>query len=76
MSEEFDTIDPDEPDDPDDPDRASRNEAFGFVGRRLAIFGVPLLLIGLLLVGLGIPWWITGGVVLVTLVILVFEVDV
>lgn len=59
----------------DDPDRASRDEALQFIARRTLIWAVPLTLIGALLVGLGIPVWISVIAMILMLVVLVFEID-
>lgn len=61
---------------PEDLDRASRNEALRVVARRAAIWMVPLAIVGALLVGLGIPLWISVGAMVLMLAILVFEVDI
>ena len=59
----------------DDPDRASRDEALQFIARRTLIWAIPLTLIGALLVGLGIPLWISVIAMVLTLIVLVFEID-
>ena len=59
----------------EDPDRASRDEALQFIARRTAIWALPLALIGALLVGLGIPVWISVIAMVVMLIVLVFEID-
>ena len=59
----------------DDPDRASRNEALQFIARRAGIWAIPLTLIGALLVGLGIPVWISVVAMVAMLILLVFEID-
>ncbi len=65
------------PEDPiEDPDAASREEALRFIARRTAIWAVPLTLIGALLIGLGIPWWISVGAMAIVLIILIFEIDI
>lgn len=63
-------------DEDDDLDRESRNDALRVVGRRAAIWAVPLAIVGALLVGLGIPLWISVGAIVLVLAILVFEVDI
>lgn len=65
-----------EPQEPEDPDKASRDEALRFIARRTLIWAVPLTLIGALLVGLGIPVWISVGAMVLTLIVLVFEIDI
>lgn len=59
----------------DDPDRASRDEALQFIARRTLIWAIPLTLIGALLVGLGIPVWISVIAMVLMLIVLVFEID-
>jgi len=58
-----------------DPDAEARSEALRFVARRTAVWAVPLTLVGLLLIGLGIPWWISVLAMLSVLAVLVFELD-
>ncbi len=65
-----------EPHESEDPDKASRDEALKFIGRRTAIWAIPLTLIGALLVGLGIPVWISVGAMVLMLIVLVFEIDI
>ena len=60
----------------DDPDRASRDEALQFIARRTLIWAIPLTLVGALLIGLGIPAWISVGAMVLMLIVLVFEIDV
>lgn len=62
--------------DDDDPDRASRDEALQFIARRTLIWALPLTLIGALLVGLGIPLWISVVAMVLMLIVLVFEIDI
>lgn len=64
-----------EPEETRDPDGDARNEALRFMARRTAIWAVPLALVGALLVGLGIPVWISVIAMLVVLAVLVFEID-
>ncbi len=61
---------------PEDLDRESRNQAMRVVARRAAIWMVPLTVVGALLIGLGIPLWISVGAMVLMLAILVFEVDI
>ena len=60
----------------DDPDRASRDEALRFIARRTLIWAIPLTLVGALLIGLGIPAWISVGAMVLMLIVLVFEIDI
>lgn len=59
----------------DDPDQASREEALRFIARRTLIWAIPLALVGALLVGLGIPVWISVIAMVLMLIVLVFEID-
>lgn len=59
-----------------DPDQELRREALRKVGRRAAIWTIPLAIVGLLLIGLGIPWWISVGAMVAVLAVLVFEIDI
>ncbi len=59
-----------------DPDQEARNEALAHVGKRLAIWALPLTVVGALLVGLGIPLWISVIAMVVVLAILVLELDI
>ena len=61
---------------PEDLDRESRNQALRVIARRAAIWMVPLTVVGALLIGLGIPLWISVGAMVLMLAILVFEVDI
>lgn len=61
--------------DGDDLDRDAREEALRHVGRRVLIWALPLTLCGALLVGLGIPVWISVIAMLAVLAVLVFEID-
>jgi hypothetical protein len=65
-----------DPLDQPDPDREARNEALAHVSKRLAIWAIPLAVVGALLVGLGIPLWISIVAILVVLVVLVLELDI
>ena len=57
---------------PDSPhDRRAREEALVRLGKRVAIVGVPTLLVGSLAHALGVPWWI---VLIAALVIVYFGV--
>lgn len=58
----------------DDPDAGERAEALHYVGRRLAIWTVPLGLIAVLLTALGIPWWVSFGAMALVLAAVVFEI--
>lgn len=58
-----------------DPDAEARREALGQMGRRLAIWAVPLAVMALLLTALGIPVWISVGATVLVLIVLVFEID-
>ena len=58
-----------------DPDSDARSEALRFIARRTAIWAVPLAAVGALLVGLGIPLWISVVAMLIVLAVLVFEID-
>jgi hypothetical protein len=60
----------------DDIDADARREAARQIGRRALIWTVPLLLVGLLITALGIPWWISAGSMALVMVVLVFEVDI
>jgi len=64
-----------DPEESPDPDGDARNEALRFMARRTAIWAVPLALVGLLLVGLGIPLWISVVAMLVVLAVLVLEIE-
>lgn len=66
---------PDTASDESDADADARSEALRFIGRRLAIWTAPLALLGALLIGLGIPWWISVLAMLAVLAIVVFEID-
>lgn len=59
-----------------DPDADARSEALRFMARRTLIWAVPLTLVGLLLIGLGIPWWISVLAMLAVLAVLVFELEI
>jgi len=59
-----------------DADADARSEALRFIGRRLAIWAAPLTLVGALLIGLGIPWWISVLAMLAVLAVVVFEIDI
>ncbi len=65
----------DESDEPVDADHESRKDALRFLTRRSAIWVIPLTLVGVLLVGLGIPWWISVGAMIIMLIVVVFEID-
>jgi hypothetical protein len=58
-----------------DPDRVDQAEVLRFMARRLLIWGVPLVLIGVLLVALGLPVWIIVVALAAALAIVVFELD-
>jgi len=58
-----------------DPDRADQAEVLRFMARRLLIWGVPLILVGVLLVALGLPVWIIVVALAAALAIVVFELD-
>ena len=58
-----------------DPDRVDQTEVLRFMARRLLIWGVPLVLIGVLLVALGLPVWIIVVALMAALAIVVFELD-
>lgn len=60
----------------DDLDADARREAAGQIGRRATIWFVPLVLVGLLLTGLGIPWWISLAAMTVVMAVLVFEIEI
>ena len=62
-------------DDQSDPDAEAQSEALRFILRRTAIWALPLALVGALLVGLGIPLWISVVAMLVVLAIVVLELD-
>ena len=59
-----------------DPDREARNEALAHIGKRTLIWALPLTVVGALLVGLGIPLWISVIAMVVVLAILVLELDI
>lgn len=59
----------------DDLDAEERRAAARQIGRRAAIWTVPLLLVGLLITALGIPWWISTIAMVSVMAILVFEID-
>lgn len=59
-----------------DPDADARSEALRFMARRTLTWAVPLSLVGLLLIGLGIPWWISVPAMLAVLAVLVFELEI
>lgn len=61
--------------DEEDPDRFSQSEAVRFIARRLLIFSVPLVIVGVIMVQLGLPSWVAIVVVVLALAIVVFEVD-
>ena len=58
-----------------DPDAEARREALGEMGRRLAIWAVPLAILAALVTALGVPLWISIGVMALVLIVLVFEID-
>jgi hypothetical protein len=58
-----------------DPDRVDQAEALRFMARRLLIWAVPLLLLGILSVALGLPVWLIVIALLVALAVAVFEID-
>jgi hypothetical protein len=58
-----------------DPDRVDQAEVLRFMARRLLIWAVPLVLIGVLLVALGLPIWIIVVALMAALAIVVFELD-
>lgn len=60
---------------PDDPDGDARREALHHIGRRTAIWAAPLTIVGILLVALGIPVWISVVTMLVVLAVVVLEID-
>lgn len=60
----------------DDLDADARRDAAGQIGRRALIWFVPLVLVGLLLIGLGIPWWISLAAMAVVMAVLVFEIEI
>lgn len=60
---------------PVDPDRVDQAEVLRFMARRLLLWGVPLVLIGILLVALGLPAWIIAIALAVALAIVVFEIE-
>ncbi len=64
-----------EPTGTDDPDRDARSEALRFIGRRTLVWALPLALVGALLVGLGIPIWVSIIAMLLVLLVLVLELD-
>ena len=64
-----------DPMDRPDPDAEARREALGEMGRRVAIWAVPLFILGLLLTALGIPVWISFSAMGLVLIFLVFEID-
>ena len=59
-----------------DPDAEVRAEALYVVFRRIAIWAIPLMLAGALLVALGIPLWISMVAMLLVLAMLVFELEI
>ncbi len=63
------------PEGPEDPDADARAEALRFMGRRAAIWALPLTLVGGLLVALGIPLWISVLAMVGVLAVVVFEID-
>ena len=50
-------------------------DALRVMTRRALLFAVPLLLIGVLLVALGLPVWLIVIALVLSLVIVVFEID-
>jgi hypothetical protein len=58
-----------------DLDADARREAARQIGRRAAIWVVPLTLVGVLITTLGIPWWISTIAMAAVMGILVFEID-
>jgi 4-hydroxybenzoate polyprenyltransferase len=59
----------------DDLDAEERRAAAREIGRRAAIWIVPLTLVAILITALGIPWWISFLAMALVMAILVFEID-
>jgi uncharacterized membrane protein YkvI len=62
-------------DDHADPDEEARRHALHVLVRRAVIWTIPLTAAGLLLAALGIPAWISIVTMLVTLAVLVLDID-
>jgi len=61
--------------DDDAADRAARTQATRHVGRRIAVWGIPLLALGVLPTGLGIAWWVSLAVMGIVMAVLVLDID-
>ena len=57
-------------------DAEARRGAARHLGRRAVILIVPVLLVGVLITALGIPWWISVGALALVMAVLVFEIDI
>ena len=62
-------------DDGADPDEEARRHTLQVVTRRVVIWTLPLTLAGALLAALGIPVWISVVTMVVTLAVLVLDID-
>ncbi|MFN3216678.1 MAG: hypothetical protein ACE367_09310 [Acidimicrobiales bacterium] len=60
----------------DDLDADERRAAARQIGRRAAIWVVPLTLVGILITALGIPWWISTIAMVLAMAVLVFEIEI
>ncbi len=58
-----------------DPDETARRHAIQVLARRAVIWTIPLTAAGVLLAALGIPVWISIVTMLVTLAVLVLDID-
>ena len=59
---------------PDSPeDRRARNDALARIAKRLAIVGVPMLLVAALTHALGVPWLIVLVALVFVLYLVLFE---
>jgi hypothetical protein len=58
-----------------DGDEKARREALEFIARRALIWAAPLTIVGVLLIALGIPWWLSTAAMVATLAVLVLEID-
>ena len=59
-----------------DPGDEDRDEALRLLGRRLAIWLLPLCALGVMVTALGIPWWISAIAIAIAAMILIFEIEI
>ena len=58
-----------------DLDRVDQGAALRFMARRVIVWAVPLVLVGILLVGLGLPVWVIVVALATAMAIVVFEFE-